>query len=329
MGNLCNFGESIDETKEERTVQIKSCGIYELYNAIAVGTRDLLLLDLRSVSLYKENHIVASINFDISDENIYNNKDNEIAVKLSKWVKKKLINSNKIFIIYDEQFTDEQINEMNEYFKATVVPMICKSSSWLDIKTIYYCSLYKQFIATFDFLLTTEIVDIEPEDDKKETSLHPIPISIFGKDKMFPSCIIQDELYLGNSRNAADGDTLKSLGITHVVNVTVNIENYFEKDGIKYLQFKIEDNPSVDISIYFNEAIEFIDNALSETNNKVFVHCQAGISRSASVVIAYIMTKRNIPIFSDALDFVRTKRCIVYPNDGFTAQLKQYQTQLA
>ncbi len=126
----------------------------------------------------------------------------------------------------------------------------------------------------FDFLLTTETVDIEPEDETKETSLHPVPVSIFGKDKMFPSCIIPNELYLGNSRNAADGDTLKSLGITHIVNVTVNVENYFENDGIKYLQFKIEDNPKEDICQYFNEAIEFIENALSETNNKVFVHCQ-------------------------------------------------------
>ena len=61
----------------------------------------------------------------------------------------------------------------------------------------------------------------------------------------------------------------------------------------------------------------------------LIVHCQAGISRSASIVIAYLMTKRNMPMFKDALAYAQERRYMVYPNDGFTAQLIDYQAKLA
>lgn len=56
----------------------------------------------------------------------------------------------------------------------------------------------------------------------------------------------------------------------------------------------------------------------------VIVHCHAGISRSASVVIAYIM-KYRMKSFKEALDIVRGARSIVEPNIGFTATLIDFE----
>ena len=113
--------------------------------------------------------------------------------------------------------------------------------------------------------MTTEITEIDVD---------PEILSLPTIQKMYPSSIIRNELYLGNAQNALDGDTLQHLGVSHVVNVTMDTDNYFEDEGIEYIQFKIEDSPKEDISAYFERAIEFMDDALSHEGNKVFVHCQ-------------------------------------------------------
>ena len=53
----------------------------------------------------------------------------------------------------------------------------------------------------------------------------------------------------------------------------------------------------------------------------MLVHCAAGVSRSASVVVAYLMYKKGLSL-DDALDFVKSKRECVDPNFGFREQLQ-------
>jgi len=53
----------------------------------------------------------------------------------------------------------------------------------------------------------------------------------------------------------------------------------------------VSDSPIENISQYFNETNQFIDEALKIENNNVLVHCHAGVSRSATICIAYLMYK--------------------------------------
>lgn len=55
----------------------------------------------------------------------------------------------------------------------------------------------------------------------------------------------------------------------------------------------------------------------------VYVHCNAGVSRSASFVIAYLMRELAMT-FEEAFTFVKQKRPQIMPNHGFVTQLKQY-----
>ena len=59
-----------------------------------------------------------------------------------------------------------------------------------------------------------------------------------------------------------------------------------------------------------------------------YTHCQLGKSRSASIVIAYIMYKNKLH-FSDAFDFVRSKRGYAFPNEGFQWQLEDFDIILS
>lgn len=57
------------------------------------------------------------------------------------------------------------------------------------------------------------------------------------------------------------------------------------------------------------------------------MHCFAGVSRSSTIVISYLMKKLNWS-FKQALDHVRKQRWVVNPNPGFVRQLRRYETRL-
>ena len=128
---------------------------------------------------------------------------------------------------------------------------------------------------------------------------------------------ISEKIFLGNEDAQRDKENLKKLGITHILVVGSGLE-IFHPDDFQYKQFLVNDFPMENIAQYFEEAYEFI-----EKGEKVFVHCAAGISRSASIVISYFMKKNNMT-FEDAHDFVKSKRPVIYPNGGFINQLKKY-----
>ena len=94
-------------------------------------------------------------------------------------------------------------------------------------------------------------------------------------------------LYLGSVFAASSSDTLEELGITHVLTMGKDMSPKFP-DRYEYKVWELEDEVDEDIKKYFEEGIEFIDTALSSGGN-IFVHWAAGISRSTSMVCAYLM----------------------------------------
>jgi dual specificity MAP kinase phosphatase len=134
-------------------------------------------------------------------------------------------------------------------------------------------------------------------------------------------------LYLGNERDAADRDRLKELGITHILNVTSHLPLFFEgEDDLTYCRLSASDSAHQNLTQYFQRAFEFID-AARKHNGKVMIHCQAGVSRSSTVVIAYIMKHSSLSM-SSAFHFVKSKRTIIAPNFNFMGQLMDFEQQL-
>jgi len=138
---------------------------------------------------------------------------------------------------------------------------------------------------------------------------------------------ILPSLYLGNERDASNRELLQSLSITHILNVTSQIPLHFEDDkALTYKRLPATDSCSQNLKQYFDDAVSFIDEATSK-GQKVLVHCQAGVSRSASIVIAYIMTRRSVGML-EAYRYVKARRAIVAPNFNFMGQLLAYETTL-
>lgn len=66
---------------------------------------------------------------------------------------------------------------------------------------------------------------------------------------------------------------------------------------------------------------------MKSQNGKVLVHCQAGISRSATICIAYLMATRRLRM-EEAYKYVKSRRRIVSPNFSFMGQLLTFENQI-
>ena len=130
-----------------------------------------------------------------------------------------------------------------------------------------------------------------------------------------------DHLYLGSVGAAYNLQILKGLNITHILTVCECLPPKFPTD-FAYKIIAVTDEPTTKLSNHFKDALDFIKNAIAEGKN-VLVHCFAGVSRSASVVIAYLMKYHKME-FNAAVSFVRAKRPWINPNYGFQAQLRRF-----
>ena len=138
---------------------------------------------------------------------------------------------------------------------------------------------------------------------------------------LHPSKIL-DWLYLGSYRNACDKQGIKDLGINYVLNCAIECKESFPP-GIKYCHLKLSDSPNFRIINFLDKASNFINQA--QTNNGIIlVHCQLGISRSTTCVIAYFIKYLGYTAMS-ALNFIKKKRTQVMPNFGFLNQLMIYE----
>ncbi|XP_013407671.1 dual specificity protein phosphatase 10 isoform X2 [Lingula anatina] len=133
-------------------------------------------------------------------------------------------------------------------------------------------------------------------------------------------------LYLGNERDAADLQRLKDLNITYVLNVTSHIPYQHEHQGIKYKRLPASDSCQQNLTQYFQEAFDFIEEARNSGAN-VLVHCHAGVSRSATITIAYLL-KHTRMVMVDAYKYVKNKRSIISPNFNFMGQLLEFEQAL-
>ncbi|KAJ3604953.1 hypothetical protein NHX12_027004 [Muraenolepis orangiensis] len=132
-------------------------------------------------------------------------------------------------------------------------------------------------------------------------------------------------LYLGSALHASRREVLDTVGISALLNVSSDCPNHFEGD-YQYKSIPVEDNHKEDISSWFLEAIEFID-SVRDSSGRVLVHCQAGISRSATICLAYLMKRKRVRL-DEAFEFVRRRRSIISPNFSFMGQLLQFESQV-
>eukprot|EP01116_Phalansterium_solitarium_P001134 TRINITY_DN10915_c0_g1_i1.p1 TRINITY_DN10915_c0_g1~~TRINITY_DN10915_c0_g1_i1.p1 ORF type:complete len:234 (+),score=57.38 TRINITY_DN10915_c0_g1_i1:55-756(+) len=141
-----------------------------------------------------------------------------------------------------------------------------------------------------------------------------------------PSCVVPNEIYLGGRMSSRDPGFLLTEKIRTVLNVASDVPPLvplYIHMSIGHKHLPAVDVPTFDIRPMFETAFDFIEQA----PKPVFVHCAAGVSRSATIVIAYLMRKNSWTLLQ-ALDHTRRCRDVVYPNRGFFKALIMYEQEL-
>ena len=121
-----------------------------------------------------------------------------------------------------------------------------------------------------------------------------------------------DNIYIGNMCAAIDNKLLDSNNIRSIIQIITNFEPLF-KNKYSYHVISIEDSPNVDISKYFDDFFQFIEN---NSDKNILIHCQHGSSRSGTFLILYLMKFKKMT-YEEAFKFAKSKRYCVNPNRGF------------
>ena len=140
--------------------------------------------------------------------------------------------------------------------------------------------------------------------------------------------IIPNFLYISSYNATKNLELLEKNKITHIINCAADFcENVFEQENrFTYLSFYLKDHVLENIECIFYECIKFIE-SVKEKGGRVLVHCIQGISRSVSIVMAYIIFTKKVS-YDKAFNLVQSKREISSPNFGFSIQLQNFYTRL-
>ena len=137
-----------------------------------------------------------------------------------------------------------------------------------------------------------------------------------------PTKII-DNIYLGNAYNASNYSVIRNNNIKYIINATKELPNFYENSDVKYLRIPVADNCDHHISDHIHEAMEFIKMAQENNDGNILIHCYMGSSRSASIVMAFLVHKHKFNV-DDAFLFLKDKRDIVNINLNFIDDVKQH-----
>lgn len=134
-------------------------------------------------------------------------------------------------------------------------------------------------------------------------------------------------IYIGDYISVQNLNVLKEKGITHIINVAKGFvrlnSKQFINEGIKVTEIKMRDLDDYPINKHFNHINKLITKTIKD-GGTVLVNCHAGVSRSVTVVCAYLVGVNDYST-TEALEKIKMSRQQAQPNDGFVNQLNDYE----
>jgi protein-tyrosine phosphatase len=135
-------------------------------------------------------------------------------------------------------------------------------------------------------------------------------------------------IIIGDAKDAKSKEFINKNNIGFIINCVPDIvSSIHEKDHVSYFEIKgLYDRANANISQYFLSVVQFINESVVHGKN-IFVHCTSGVSRSVTLVIAYLMYQNKMSL-REALTLVRNSRPCAEPNIGFWKQLIALEQEL-
>ncbi|KAH7889130.1 phosphotyrosine protein [Phlebopus sp. FC_14] len=149
----------------------------------------------------------------------------------------------------------------------------------------------------------------------------PYPLRAPGASEIMP------RLYVSDLAFAENPAALASLGITHVLSAMRGYVSLPSNPHLHRTQFPLEDLPFSELAAHLPATTAFLRSAMHDPNARVLVHCMEGVSRSTSVVCAYLIAEFGWSP-TQAIQYVKSRRRSAEPNFGFVQQLHEYADSL-
>ncbi|MBN3296219.1 DUS16 phosphatase, partial [Amia calva] len=288
-------------------------GAESLVALLESGMDRVLLIDSRPFVEYNTSHILEAIN--INSSKLMKRRLQQDKVLITELIqhsaKKKLeVDSSQEVVVYDQSSAD------------------VASLSSEAFLTVLLTKLEKSFRCVH--LLTGGFAEFS----------HDFPGLCEGKSTLVPSCISQPclpvtnvgptrilpHLYLGCQRDVLNKDLMQQNDIAYVLNASNTCPKPDFIPESHFLRVPVNDSFCEKILPWLDKSVEFIEKAKA-SNARVLVHCLAGISRSATIAIAYIMKRMDMSL-DEAYRFVKEKRPTISPNFNFLGQLLDFEKKI-
>lgn len=282
------------------------------------GAEEILILDSRPFISYNEGHIVTATN--VHCPPILKRRSGgfvalENIVPCAEKREKLESGDFKRVVVYDEDTVDLELSAKDSNLYS-VLKSLRQQIDSIEVDELCYIkggfkefsSLYPQHCRCQSKLPTSCTLETPDNAHKQEAPVEILPF-----------------MYLGNFKDASNLELLHRLGITSLMNVSTKCKNLFE-DQFSYMNIPVDDNPNADLAAWFPESNAFID-TVRENHGKVLVHCQAGVSRSATICLAYLMYTAKVGL-ETAFEHIKSRRSVISPNLNFMRQLENYEKEI-
>ncbi|XP_062338570.1 dual specificity protein phosphatase 16 [Osmerus eperlanus] len=292
---------------------VRPIGAEGLVSLLEGGLDRVLLIDSRPFVDYNCSHILEAVNVNCSKlmkRRLQQDKV-QIAELLQHSAKKKLeLQGGQEVVVYDQSSSD---------------PSSLASEAFLSV---LLAKLERSFPSVH--LLSGGFAEFS----------HHFPGLCEGKSTLVPSCISQPclpvtnvgptrilpHLYLGCQRDVLNKELMQQNDIAYVLNASNTCPKPDFIPESHFLRVPVNDSFCEKILPWLDRSVEFIEKAKA-SNARVLVHCLAGISRSATIAIAYIMKRMDMSL-DEAYRFVKEKRPTISPNFNFLGQLLDFEKKI-
>lgn len=277
------------------------------------GTEKVLLIDSRPFVEYNTSHILEAININCSKLMKRRLQQDKVLITelIQHSAKHKVdIDCSQKVVVYD-QSSQDVASLSSDCFLTVLLGKLEKSFSSVHLLAGGFAEFSRCFPGLCEGKSTLVPTCI---------SQPCLPVANIGPTRILPN------LYLGCQRDVLNKELMQQNGIGYVLNASNTCPKPDFIPESHFLRVPVNDSFCEKILPWLDRSVDFIEKAKA-SNGCVLVHCLAGISRSATIAIAYIMKRMDMSV-DEAYRFVKEKRPTISPNFNFLGQLLDYEKKI-
>ncbi|XP_028968840.1 dual specificity protein phosphatase 16 [Galendromus occidentalis] len=302
---------NMDEVAIGRPGVVSAMDVHELF-ALLSKRDDVLLIDSRIFIDYNTSHITRSVN--VANSKIMKRRLEQDRVSVRDLLVSNCDPDSYCWAVVYDGNTKSLQQVATDSFTAVLLDRL----SFVFERVSFLNGGFSEFQSSYPHQCEDKQRPCAPL--ASALSQPCMPITNVGPTRILPF------LYLGSQTDAHNRQVLWDHNITYVLNVSATCPKADFISETQFMRIAVNDNYSEKLMPHFGKAFHFLDR-VRESSGCVLVHCLAGISRSPTIAIAYVMKHLRMSS-DDAYRYVKSKRPTISPNFNFLGQLLEYERQL-